>query len=71
MEFVRAIPLLLGVLLGPLLGVLAWGFWRVRRREAGKVQIGSQDGLLVALSALAAIALGLFLVTYLLLGLAQ
>jgi len=66
----RAIPLLLSVLLGPLLGVLAWGFWRVRRRETGNAQIGSQDGLLVALSALAAIALGLFL-TYLLLGLAQ
>jgi cytosine/uracil/thiamine/allantoin permease len=70
MGFVHAIPLLLGVLLGPLLGVLAWGFWCVRRRETGNAQIGSQDGLLVALSALAAIALGLFL-TYLLLGLAQ
>jgi cytosine/uracil/thiamine/allantoin permease len=71
MGFVRAIPLLLGVLLGPLLGVLAWGFWRVRRRKTGNAQIGSQDSLFVALSALAAIALALFLLTYLLLGLAQ
>jgi hypothetical protein len=70
MGFLHAIPLLLGVLLGLLLGVLVWGFWRVRRRETGNAQIGSHDDLLVALSVLAAITLGLFLV-YLLLGLAQ
>jgi hypothetical protein len=70
MGFVQAIPLLLGVLLGLLSGVLAWGFWRVRRRETGNAQIGSQDDVLVALSALAAIALGVFL-TYLLLDLAR
>jgi purine-cytosine permease-like protein len=66
MGLVHAIPLLLGVLVGPVLGVLVWGFWRMRRRETGNAQIDSHDGLLVALSALAAIALGLFLTCFLL-----
>lgn len=63
---VHAIPLLLGVLLGPVLGVLVWGFWRIRRRETGNAQIDSHDDLLVALSVLAAIAFGLFLACLLL-----
>jgi hypothetical protein len=69
MGFVHAIPQLLSVLLGLLLGVLVWGFWRLPRRETGNARIGRHDDVLIALSALAAIALGVFL-TYLLLSLA-
>jgi cytosine/uracil/thiamine/allantoin permease len=70
MGFVHAIPLLLGCLMGPVFGVLVWGFWRIRRCETGNAQIDSHDDLLIALSALAAIGLGLFL-AYLLLGLGK
>jgi len=60
MEWVRAVPLLGGGLVGLLLGLLAWAAWRLRNREA-------VDGLLAALSVLSVLGLGLF-IAYLLLG---
>jgi hypothetical protein len=68
MGSLHAMPLLLSILLGVLIGLLVWGFRHVRDQGTDDVQVGSQDGLLVALSALAAVTFGLFLI-YLLLGL--
>ncbi len=59
-------PLLLGLLLGPLIAVLAWGTWRYRRREAGSGPFRSRDDVLFVMLLLAALAIGAFL-AYLLL----
>jgi hypothetical protein len=54
-------PLLLALLLGPLIGVLAWGIWRYRRREAGSGPLGGRDDVLFMFMLLAALAIGAFL----------
>jgi hypothetical protein len=51
-------PLLLGLLLGPLLGALAWGFWRSRRGETGDSGPGISDDVLLVFVLLAALAIG-------------
>ena len=63
----HAIPLLLSILVGLLLGLLVWGFWRTWRREVGGALLETRDDLLLGLLMLAAFALGIFL-TYVLLG---
>lgn len=62
------IILLLSILVGLLLGVVAWGFLRVRGHKIGADQMESGDELLLGLLVLAAFASGAFL-TYALLGL--
>jgi hypothetical protein len=62
------ISLLLSVLVGFLLGIVTWGFLRVRWQEAHNARAQPGDGVLLSLIALAAFALGVFL-TYALLGL--
>lgn len=68
MKLVGAIPLLISLLVGLLLGLVTVGFLRLRSHptEDGWSSIG--DGLLLGLLALAAFAMGVFL-TYLLFGL--
>jgi NhaP-type Na+/H+ or K+/H+ antiporter len=61
------IPLLLSILVGLVLGLVTWGVLRLRRQR-DESQSTSPDGVLLALFALAAFALGAFL-TYALLGL--
>jgi hypothetical protein len=68
MKFISAIPLLLSILVGFLLGLVAVGILRLRHRPA---EVGSTmipDDVLVGFVALAAFAMGAFL-TYLLFGL--
>lgn len=62
------IPLLLSVLVGLVLGLVAWGLLSLHRHNG--VQGASPDGALLALLALAAFAFGAFL-TYALLGLGR
>ncbi len=57
----QAIPVLLAILVGLLFGLLAWGFLRIRSREAGEALIGARDDVLTGLMVLAAFALGVFL----------
>ncbi len=60
------ISVLLAILLGPLLGTLAWGFWRTRHEEAAKGVLSGRDDLLLAFLLLAAVSFGAFLVFLLL-----
>lgn len=64
----QAILLLLYFLGGLLLGLLSWGWWRIRRPEINAAQWDRGDNLfLLWLSALAVFALGVFL-TYIFLS---
>lgn len=67
MPSVPVIPTLLGLLVGLLLGLVAWGFWRAWGHEIGDSLMGSRDDVLLGLLILAAFALGIFL-TYALLS---
>lgn len=69
MPSAHIIPLILiSSLIGLLLGLIAWGGWRARRRELNHIQTGSHDEILLGLLILAAFAMGVFL-TYALFGL--
>jgi len=54
------IPLLLSILVGLLLGLVVWGYWRARRREVSGDLLATRDGLLLGLLLLASFALGAF-----------
>jgi hypothetical protein len=68
MKLISAMPLLLSILVGFLLGLVTVGLLRLRRSPSEGSLPGSGDGLLLGLLTLAAFAMGVFL-TYLLLGL--
>ncbi len=68
MPYVQAIPLLLSVLVGLVLGLVAWGFLRYRSQTADDDLTGTRSDVLLGLLVLAAFALGAF-TTYVLLGL--
>jgi hypothetical protein len=57
----HSILVVLAILVGLLFALLAWGFLRVRRHEAGEALIGAGDAVLSGLLVLAAFALGVFL----------
>lgn len=65
MSFVHAIPLLLSVLLGLVLGLVVWGLMRSRQEPGNALEM--RNDVLVGLLTLAAFALGVFL-TYILMG---
>jgi hypothetical protein len=60
-------PLLLSLLVGLLLGLIAWGIQRARSPEADGGLTGTQDDLLWGLLLLAGLAIVVF-ITFLLLG---
>jgi hypothetical protein len=68
MKFISAIPLVLSVLVGFLLGLVTVGILRLRQSPTEGSLPATGDGLLLGLLTLAAFAMGAFL-TYLLLGL--
>ena len=68
MNLVGAIPLLISVLVGLLLGLVTVGILRLRSHPAESSWPVTNDGLLLGLLALAAFAMGVFL-TYLMFGL--
>ncbi|MFN2185493.1 MAG: hypothetical protein ACK2UU_16005 [Anaerolineae bacterium] len=68
MKLVGAVPLLISVLVGLLLGLVSVGFLGLVRRPAEGNWATTGDGLLLGLLALAAFAMGVFL-TYLVFGL--
>lgn len=68
MKLVGAVPLLISVLVGLLLGLVAVGLVGLTRRPAEGSWSASGDGLLLALLALAAFSMGVFL-TYIAFGL--
>jgi len=68
MKLVGAIPLLISVLVGLLVGLVAVGFWGLWRSPAKGSWSASGDGLLLGLLALAAFSMGVFL-TYVVFGL--
>lgn len=55
------IPLFLSVYVGLLLGLVAWGYLRVRRSEFGDIIAGTWDGALLELLVLAVFTTGIFL----------
>jgi hypothetical protein len=61
MSPVHRAPLLLSVLVGLLLGLVAWGFFRAQSHEVGSTLMGTHDKLLLGLLLLACFALGAFL----------
>jgi uncharacterized BrkB/YihY/UPF0761 family membrane protein len=68
MKLLSAIPLLLTVLVGFMLGLVAWGVLRLRHRTVDDAFLDTDNRILVGLLVLGVLALGAFL-TYLLLGL--
>lgn len=64
----HAVPLLLSLLVGLLIGLVGWGFLRSQSHEASDILMGTRDDVILGLLVLAAFALGVFL-TYLLLSL--
>ena len=65
----HAIPALLAVLVGLLLSLVVWGIVRDRNHKVGVARMGTPEGMLLALLALAVFAMGVFL-TYALLSFA-
>ncbi len=70
MALSHGVSVLLTLLLGPLLGTLAWGYWRSRRDEPASGLLASRDDLLLVFLLLAAVGFGAFLV-FLLLAVAE
>ena len=66
MTLAHAVLLLLSLLIGLMIGLVAWGFARSRRHAGSEALLRAPDGLLLGLLVLAAFAIGVFL-TYLLL----
>lgn len=62
MSTMDRIPWLLSVLVGLLLGLVAWGFLRAHRQDIFGSLMGTWDNLLLGLLVLASFALGAFLV---------
>jgi len=60
----NAIPLLLGVVLGYLLGLVSWDFWKSRTSQSILIYFAQFDRMLFLFMLLSAFALGVFL-TYL------
>ncbi len=60
MPDLEALPLLLGVLLGLLIALMGWGWFRLRRPIAGNAAAGARDDILLGLLVLAAFASGMF-----------
>ena len=63
----NAIPILLSVLVGAVLGLVVWGLRRSRRHVVGDAVMVTRDDALLGLLVLVAFALGVFL-TYVLIG---
>ena len=61
------IPILLGVLVGAVLGLVAWGLQHSQSHIVGDSVMGTRGDVLLGLIVLAAFALGVFL-TYVLIG---
>jgi len=68
MKFFGAIPLVISILVGFLLGLVTVGLLRLRRSTVDSNLTESSDALLLGLLVLAAFAMGVFL-TYILWGL--
>jgi hypothetical protein len=68
MKLMSAIPLLLLILVGLMLGLVAWGVLRLRRRAVDDVLPDTDNFVLMGLLVLGVLAFGVFL-AYLLLGL--
>jgi hypothetical protein len=66
MPLMQSVPLILSVLVGLLLGLVTWGFFRIRRQESEGSPLEPRDDVLLGLLALAAFSLGSF-VTYIVL----
>ncbi|MGA2110742.1 MAG: hypothetical protein ABSG98_01175 [Anaerolineales bacterium] len=54
-------PLLLGLAVAVLLGLVAWGFYRAREPFAVVGETGGPDGYLIALLVFAALVIALFI----------
>lgn len=67
MKFLGAIPLLISIVIGALLGLMTVGFLRLGHSPTEGNSLAASDRLLLGLWALAAFAMGVFL-TFILLG---
>jgi len=67
MELMNAIPLLLLILIGLMLGLVAWGVLRLRRRTVDDALPETDNSILVGLLVLGVLGLVVFL-AYLMLG---
>ncbi len=67
MSYTHAIPLLLSILVGLVLGLMAWELLRYRKQALDITQMGTRNDLLLGLLVLAAFGLGVF-TTYILIG---
>jgi hypothetical protein len=66
MSLMHTVPLLLSILVGLLLGLVTWGFLRIRRHTADDDLVETRDEILFGMLAFAVFSLGAF-VTYVLL----
>jgi hypothetical protein len=67
MSAIYVIPILLGVLIGLVLALVSWGFWRSQNQRVAGFVVGARGDMLVWLLILAAFTLGIF-IAYLLMG---
>jgi nitrate reductase gamma subunit len=58
MSFAHTVPILLGIMVGLLIMLVAWGLLRSQRPEMNLALIGTRDDMLVWLLILAAFILG-------------
>jgi hypothetical protein len=66
MTLMHTVPLLLSILVGLLLGLVTWGFFRIRRHITDGDQVETRDDILLGLLAFAVFSVGAF-ITYILL----
>jgi hypothetical protein len=61
---VHPIAVILGILVGLLVGLTAWGFWRIHKDQSNDATIRGENDLLIGFLILAGFGLGVLL-TYL------
>jgi hypothetical protein len=57
---IPVIPLFLSVYVGPILGLIAWGYLHARQSELSDIMFGAYDGVLLGLLLLPAFTTGAF-----------
>ena len=66
MPYAQMLPLLLSIMVGLVIAMVTWGFFRERGDKADSSLIGTRDEILLGLLALAAFASGVFVTMVLL-----
>jgi hypothetical protein len=69
MSLMHSVPLLLSILVGLLLGLVTWGFFRIRHQTTDDDPLETRDEILVGMLSFAVFSVGAFITYVLLLNL--